>query len=93
MKTDTYTKVVLTVIAACLVFNVASKLSFPAAYAQGKPVPSKVVRYKVRGINTEYIRRLGTMNPDREYVEVNGPILSTIPDPEYKAVYFLYAAE
>lgn len=41
MKTDRYTKVVLTVIAACLVINILEKIEImPKAYASGNSKPT-----------------------------------------------------
>lgn len=43
MKTDRYTKVVLTVIAACLVINILEKIDImPKAYASGDGEPTSV---------------------------------------------------
>ena len=47
MKVDTYTKVVLTVIAACLVYMVAKDVEWiPTAHAQDAAAPRPPIKWK-----------------------------------------------
>ena len=61
MKTDTYTKVILTIIAVCLTFNVVKDLELiPAAYASEKSnttpndliAPTETIDVRIVDINT-----------------------------------------
>ena len=48
MKTDNYTKVILTIIAICLTINVVKELQLiPAAYASAANNPEKSTKYKL----------------------------------------------
>lgn len=53
MKTDRYTKIILTIIAVCLTINVVKEIDIiPSAYAsEGVPVPEKTTEYRLVPVN------------------------------------------
>ncbi|MAP55023.1 hypothetical protein [Altibacter sp.] len=77
MKTDTYTKVILTVIALCLTVNVMKELEFvPAAYAsEATPAPKAKTKYQLVPIsenNTMDVRIVDINTYDELNVNLKG---------------------
>ncbi|WP_297334729.1 hypothetical protein [Flavobacterium sp.] len=64
MKTDRYTKIILTVIAACLVINIMEKIDImPKAYASGDSTPTPVgANYAVVPLNEDGSIRVSLTN-------------------------------
>jgi hypothetical protein len=74
MKTDRYTKVVLTIIAACLIINIAEKIDImPKAYAGDKNVPATVgSNYAVVPLNKDGSISVSLTNPAPMDVNIVG---------------------
>lgn len=84
MKTDSYTKTVLTIIAFCLTFNVISQLDLiPSAYA-AEPISTnneaETIDVRIIGIRTSDVLDVNINEIGGGWVNYGGPIPVEIKD-------------
>ena len=85
---DSYTRVILTIIAFCLVIMAMSTVEFPAAHAEVKQTEIPASNsYKVVSIKFSELDNLERSNARKN---INGRVVLSIPKPNGEGVYLIY---